>query len=223
MVSSRRHPMNESPASPRQTLQPRQQMRPLLQVLSLPLLAFLILPLAALILRAAPRSLVSNLSEPQVLQAIGLSLSTSLAATLVTVLLGTPLAYSMARRYLPFQRAIDTLIDIPTVLPPAVAGVAMLMAFGRRGIFGSLLESLGLNIAFTTLAVVLAQTFIAAPFYVKAAIIGFAGIDRELEQAAALDGANGWQAFRYIILPLSWTALTSGSVLTWARAMGEFG
>jgi molybdate transport system permease protein len=118
---------------------------------------------------------------------------------------------------------IDTLIDLPTVLPPAVAGVALLVAFGRRGILGGLLGALHIDLAFTTTAVILAQTFIAAPFYVKAAVLGFSGIDPELEQAAGLDGANSWQIFRYVIVPLSWTALLSGSVMTWARALGEFG
>jgi molybdate transport system permease protein len=118
---------------------------------------------------------------------------------------------------------IDTLIDIPTVLPPAVAGVALLMTFGRRGLLGGALDTAGIHIPFTTVAVVMAQTFVAAPFYIKAATIAFADIDAELEQAASLDGADGWQAFRYVILPLAWVALLSGSVMTWARALGEFG
>jgi len=109
------------------------------------------------------------------------------------------------------------------VLPPAVAGVALLMAFGRRGLFGPLLATAGISLPFTFAAVVLAQTFVAAPFYVKAAAIGFAGIDPEFRQAAALDGASRWQIFRFITLPLSWRALISGSVMTWARALGEFG
>jgi molybdate transport system permease protein len=118
---------------------------------------------------------------------------------------------------------LDTLIDLPMVLPPAVAGIALLLAFGRRGLFGQYLNDMGIDIAFTQTAVVLAQLFVAAPFYVKAAAVGFAAIDQELEQAAALDGANGWQIFRLITLPLAWTALLGGAVMTWARALGEFG
>ncbi|MCB0222962.1 MAG: ABC transporter permease subunit, partial [Anaerolineae bacterium] len=98
-----------------------------------------------------------------------------------------------------------------------------LMAFGRRGILGSYLEIMGVSIAFTQIAVVMAQTFVAAPFYVKAAILGFSSIEPELEQAAALDGASGRQIFRFITIPLSWMALLSGMVMTWARALGEFG
>jgi molybdate transport system permease protein len=109
------------------------------------------------------------------------------------------------------------------VLPPAVAGIALLMVFGRRGLLGAPLADLGLSIPFTTAAVVMAQCFVSAPYYVKAAAAGFAGVDRELEHAAALDGAGPAQVFRYITAPLSWPALFGGAVMTWARALGEFG
>ena len=191
--------------------------------LSAPLLAFLALPLLALFLRASPDRLIANFAEPQVLQAIGLSLSTTLTATGITIVFGTPVAYLLSRRRFRFYRLVDTLVDLPTVLPPAVAGVALLIAFGRRGLLGNALGGLGLNIAFTQTAVVLAQTFIAAPFYIKSAAIGFANVDAEVRQAAAIDGASSWQVFRYVIVPLSWSALISGSVMTWARALGEFG
>ncbi len=190
---------------------------------SVPFLLFLVLPLVALLLRTSLDSVLDNLGKPQVYQAIALSLSTSATATVVTIIFGTPLAYQMARRQFLFKRALDTLIDLPTVMPPAVAGVAMLMAFGRRGIFGGVLEDWGISIAFTQVAVVIAQTFIAAPFYIKAAIIGFASVERELENAAALDGATRWEVFRHVTVPLSWTALLSGAVITFARALGEFG
>jgi molybdate transport system permease protein len=118
---------------------------------------------------------------------------------------------------------IETLLEIPMVLPPAVAGVALLMAFGRRGIVGSYLGEWGIEVAFSQTAVVLAQLFVAAPFYVKAAVVGLSKIDREVEQAAALDGAGPWTTFRHITLPLAWPALFGGAVMTWARALGEFG
>jgi molybdate transport system permease protein len=198
-------------------------MRRLWQLLSLPFLIYFSLPLLALLLRTSPSHLADNLSSPQVLQAVVLSLVTTLVTTLVTILLGTSLAYALAHHSLPLPRVIDTLIDIPTVLPPAVAGVALLMTFGRRGLLGGALNAAGIHIPFTTVAVVMAQTFVAAPFYIKAATIAFADIDTELEQAASLDGADSWQVFRYVILPLAWVALLSGSVMTWARALGEFG
>jgi molybdate transport system permease protein len=192
-------------------------------LLSLPMLAFLTLPLLALLLRTPPANLLANLSKPAVLQAISLSVQTSLVSTSLTVLMGTPVAYLLARRRFALHRVIDTLVDLPVVLPPAVAGVALLMAFGKRGLVGGLLADLGITIAFTTIAVIMAQIFISAPFFIRSAVVGFSAIESELEQAAAIDGANAWQVFRLMTVPLSWTALLSGAVMAWARALGEFG
>jgi molybdate transport system permease protein len=150
-------------------------------------------------------------------------MATTSITLLLTILIGTPVGYLLGRGTFRGRPVLDTLIDLPMVLPPAVAGIALLLAFGRRGLFGQYLNDMGIDIAFTQTAVVLAQLFVAAPFYVKAAAVGFAAIDQELEQAAALDGANGWQIFRLITLPLAWTALLGGAVMTWARALGEFG
>ena len=138
-------------------------------------------------------------------------------------LMDTPLAYWLARHRFRGRQLIDTLLDLPMVLPPAVAGIALLVAFGRRGLVGASLNELGITLAFTQTAVVLAQLFVAAPFYVKAAIAGFGAVDQDLEQAAALDGASGWGIFRYITVPLAWPTLFGGAVMTWARALGEFG
>src|SRR5436190_22483395 len=171
---------------------PSQKTSDRLWLLSLPFMAFLILPLLALFLRLQPEQLLKNLSRPEVYQAIWLSLSTTTLATVTTILIGTPVAYQMARRTFRFKPVVDTLIDLPTVLPPAVAGVALLLAFGRRGLLGGVFAGLGINIAFTPVAVVIAQTFIAAPLYLKSAIVGFASVEVELEQAAALDGASRW-------------------------------
>jgi molybdate transport system permease protein len=187
------------------------------------MLGFLALPLLALFLRISPRQLIENLTRPQVLQALGLSLVTTLTSTVMILVFGTPLAFALVRRAFRFQRLVDTLVDLPIVIPPAVAGVALLITFGRRGLLGGVWQAFGVDIAFSIVAVILAQIFIAAPFYIKSAAIGFAGIDHEIEQAASLDGAGPWQKFRHVIIPLSWTALLSGSVLAWARALGEFG
>ena len=191
--------------------------------LSLPLFIFLLLPLVALFLRTSPTRMVANLAQPFILKAIGISLGTTFGATLVIIVFGTPVAYLLARRQVPFRRLIDTLLDLPIVLPPAVAGIALLMAFGRQGILGGVLDNLGIHLAFTPFAVLLAQTFIAAPFFIKSASIGFASIDSEIEQAASLDGASSWQLFRFLTIPLAWSALLSGAVMSWARALGEFG
>jgi molybdate transport system permease protein len=194
-----------------------------LLLVSLPMLAFLLLPLVALVLRIPLPQLLANLANPEVAQAISLSMFTTALTVVLTLLLGTPVAYLLARRRFRGHTALDTLIDLPMVLPPSVAGIALLVAFGRRGLLGQYLSVAGIELAFTSSAVVLAQLFVAAPFYIKAAASGFAGIDRELEQAAALDGASPWQVFRYVTAPLAWTSLFGGAVMTWARALGEFG
>jgi molybdate transport system permease protein len=202
---------------------PRGRDRRLWLLVSAPLLLFWVLPLLALALRTSPSHLWDNLRQPQVAQAVAISLRTTGISLLVTVVFGTPVAYLLSLPGLPFRRLLDTLIDLPSVLPPAVAGVALLLVFGRRGLLGAPLAALGLQIAFTQAAVVMAQTFVAAPFYIKAAALRFASVEPELVQAAALDGASNWQILRYVSIPLSWSALVSGGALTWARALGEFG
>lgn len=193
------------------------------QMLTIPMLAFIAIPVVAIFLGLTPEIIWRSLQTPQAVQAIRLSALTSLITVGMSVIFGTPLAYLLYRRRSRFQQMLDTLIDLPTVLPPAVAGVALLMAFGRAAPLGRLLADFGIQLPFSTAAVVLAQTFIAAPLYIKSAALGFAGVGCEIRRAAALDGANRWQIFRYIVLPISWQSLVSGCVLTWSRAMGEFG
>lgn len=193
------------------------------RVLALPLLLFFTVPVALLFTRVTFDQWLEGLRQPQVYQAIAVSLRTTLISLGLTIVFGTPLAYLMGRQRFRLKRVVDTLIDLPTMLPPTVAGVALLIALGRRGVIGSGLEALGLQIAFTQAAVVIAQTFVSAPFYVRAASIGFAAIDTEIEQAAQLDGASRWQVFRFIVLPLSESALLGGSMMSWSRALGEFG
>lgn len=199
------------------------QKNQLWKALSLPIIIFISLPIIALFLRTPLNQLLENLNKTQMLQAISLSLTTSVITTVLTLLFGTPVAMLLSQKNFRAYRVIDTLIDLPTVLPPSVAGIALLMAFGRKGLFGSFFSAMDISIPFTTVAVVMAQTFIASPLYIKAAAIGFSGVEPELKQAAALDGADKWQIFRYIILPISWSSIMSGSVMTWARALGEFG
>jgi molybdate transport system permease protein len=191
--------------------------------LSLPLLGFLALPMVALLLRASPDRVWTALATPEARQAIALSLRTSLMAMTLTVVLGTPVALLLAHTRSRWKGILDALIDLPVVLPPAVAGLSLLIAFGRRGLLGGALQAMGVEVVFTQAAVVMAQTFVASPLYVRAAAIGFAGVEPELGQAAAMDGASRWQVFRHVILPLSWSALVSGAAMTWARALGEFG
>jgi molybdate transport system permease protein len=194
-----------------------------LALASLPLLLFFLLPLLALVLRTDLGNLLATLAGSDVAPAIQLSIGTTLLALGITVLSGTPLAYLLARRRFRGHAALETLLDLPMVLPPAVAGIALLFTFGRFTLIGGWLADSGHAVAFTQAAVVMAQIFVAGPFYVKTAVAAFAGMDRELEQAAALDGASPLGVFRYVTLPLSATALFGGAVMTWARALGEFG
>lgn len=193
------------------------------RIMVLPLLLLLVLPLVALLLRTTPAQWIGNLALPQVRQAISLSLMTTLASLFITLVFGTPIAYWLARDGSIWHRLVDSLIDLPTVLPPSVAGVALLIAFGRKGLLSSIFDPLGIQIAFTPIAVIMAQTFVASPYYIRSALAGFARVDRELRQSAALDGASNWQIFRYVIAPLAGSALVSGGVMSWARALGEFG
>lgn len=186
------------------------------------LIAFLALPLVALALRALPLGSSAWFSAPT-LNALRLSLTTASLAALLSIAVGTPVAYLLARENFRGKPVIDTLIDLPMVLPPAVAGIALLMAFGRRGLLGPALASFGVELPFTTAAVVLAETFVAAPFYVRAAKAGFGGVDRKLEQMSALLGVSGVRTFARVTLPLAAPSLFSGLLMTWARALGEFG
>jgi molybdate transport system permease protein len=156
-------------------------------------------------------------------QALGLSLATTALAMVFVILLGTPLAYLLARRRFPGAAVVDALVDLPIVLPPAVAGIALLMAFGRNGLVGQWLDEGGITLGFTTAAVVMAQLFVAAPFYVIAARGGFARVDRDLEEVAADLGAPPSRVVRTVTLPLIAPSLIAGAVLAWARALGEFG
>jgi len=190
---------------------------------SMPLVLLVLLPLLALVLHVTPEAFLAALAEPAVRQALQLSLVTTLVATGLALLLGTPAAYLLARRQFPGRTAIETLLEVPMVLPPAVAGIALLVAFGRRGLLGPWLGAAGIDVAFTPVAVVIAQLFVAGPFYVKAATAAFAAADREVEQAAAVDGASPLAVFRHITLPLAAVPLIGGMVMMWARALGEFG
>jgi molybdate transport system permease protein len=193
-----------------------------LLIAALAVFCFLVTPLAALLWRTVP-DLPGRGISPLVGDALRLSLLTTLATTAVTVLFGTPTAYLLARYHFRGRAALETLIDLPMVLPPAVAGLALLMAFGRRGLLGGPLAALGLALPFTTAAVIIAQTFVSAPFYIRSARAGFAGVDLRLEHMAATLGVSNWRIFWRVTLPLARRSLLSGAIMTWARALGEFG
>ncbi len=186
------------------------------------LLLFMILPLVAIVVRALPLRAEGWLST-NTFDALQLSLVTATISAMLAIVLGTPIAYFLAREEFRGKAIVDALIDVPMVLPPAVAGLALLMAFGRRGLLGPSLSALGIELPFTTAAVVMAQTFVAAPFYVRAAKAGFATVNQGLEQMSALLGVSNLRTFFRITLPLAAPSLFGGALMTWARALGEFG
>jgi molybdate transport system permease protein len=185
---------------------------------------FLLLPLVALVWRAVDRaSFWRYLDDRMVVEALKLSFTTTLFTLIIAFVVGTPAAYLLARWRFRGYRLIETLIDLPIVLPPVVAGVALLMAFGRRGLLGSELGAFGITLPFTTLGVVVAQVFVAVPFYVRSARAGFQSIPRDVEEAAQLDGATSWQVLRNVSMPAALPAISAGAVLCWSRALSEFG
>ena len=201
----------------------RRWQRILLALATVPLLLFLVIPILSLFFGLSLARLAADVVGPVVVQAVTLSLITTTWTTAITLVAGTPLAYVLSRHQFPGRALLDTLLDLPMVLPPAVAGIALLIAFGRQGIVGQYLDDIGIVVSFSTVAVVMAQTFVASPFYVKAAVAGFTGVERELEQAAALEMASPIQVFATVTIPLAAPVLLGGMVMTWARALGEFG
>ncbi|WP_084693192.1 ABC transporter permease [Actinomadura atramentaria] len=187
-------------------------------------LAFLVLPLLGLLWRAPWSTLGTRLAEPQVLEALRLSLVTATAATALCMFFGVPLAWLLARVRFRGVRVVRALVTVPLVLPPVVGGVALLLALGRRGIVGRWLDdAFGVTLPFTTAGVVLAETFVAMPFLVISVEGALRAADLRYEEAAATLGASRWTVFRRVTLPLVAPGVAAGAVLCWARALGEFG
>ncbi|MEU7689305.1 molybdate ABC transporter permease subunit [Microbispora hainanensis] len=187
-------------------------------------LAFLVLPLAGLLVRAPWATLPGRLAEPRVLEALRLSLVTATIATVVCLLLGVPLAWLLARTTLPGRRVLRALVTVPLVLPPVVGGVALLLVLGRRGLVGQwLYDAFGVSLPFTTTGVVVAEAFVAMPFLVIAVEGALRAADQRYEEAAATLGASRWTVFRRVTLPMVAPGVLAGAVLCWARALGEFG
>jgi molybdate transport system permease protein len=185
---------------------------------------FLGLPVAVLVVRAiVDGSLARTLGAIVVLDGLALSLVTTAVSLVLTVAFGLPLAFLLARRRFRGSVLIEAIVFLPIVLPPSVAGLALLLLLGRRGVLGGVFDAAGVEIPFTMLAVILAQAFVAAPFFILSARSGIAGVDHDLEDAARVDGATERQLFRRITVPLAGTALAAGLVMSWARALGEFG
>src|SRR5438270_4195078 len=186
--------------------------------------AFFVLPLVGLVVRAPWGDALRSLTSPDTLEALKLSLIASLSSTAVSLVLGVPLAWVYARIEFPGRSILRALTTLPMVLPPVVGGIALLLAFGRRGLLGSWLEStFGISLPFTTAGVVFAETFVSMPFLVLTVEAGLRSMDRRYEDAARTLGAKRWTIFTRVTLPLIAPSLFAGAVLCWARALGEFG
>ena len=185
--------------------------------------AFLLLPVLAIFLEVPPRELLEQLGSDVAVDALVVTLKTSLIAHVLIVGFGTPSAYLLATRRFRGRALVITLLELPLVLPPAVAGIALLVAFGRQGLLGGTLEAAGIEIAFTQLAVILAITFVASPFYLRAAIAAFESVDEALLDASRTLGAGPARTFVRVALPLAAGGLSAGSAIAFARGIGEFG
>jgi molybdate transport system permease protein len=188
-----------------------------------PLVLFLLVPLLILIGALKPGELLAHLCSPMALRALGVTLRTTTAAAVLCVAAGLPAALLLARRSFRGKTFLVAALDLPVTIPPVVAGVALLLAFGRRGLIGRSFEWAGVRIGFTGAAVVMAQVFIAAPFFVKAARAGFEAVDPRLEDAARTLGAGPVRVFWTVTVPLAAPSLLAGAVMAWARALSEFG
>ncbi|MCB9525950.1 MAG: molybdate ABC transporter permease subunit [Myxococcales bacterium] len=188
-----------------------------------PLLAFLGLPVLALLLTSTPGELAAAWRHPLAGPAVVLSLRTSLVSLALIVATGLPVAWWLARARGPWARAVETLVELPVVIPPAVVGVALLQAYGRQGLLGDGLARLGVQLPFTEAAVVVAQVMVAAPFFVQSATAGLRGVDPDLLLVARTLGASPTRAFWRVALPAARPAVLAGAALAWARALGEFG
>ena len=190
---------------------------------SLLMLAFLVLPTVVLVLRALRPEVYASMYSPEALAALRLSVMSTTIAVLLAVVLGTPLAYLLGCFRFRGRGALDAFVDLPLMLPPVIAGVGLLLVFGRQGLLGAPLAAAGITVGFTTTAVVLAQLLVASPFFIRALKVGFANVPLEVQAAAMIDGAGRWGVFWRVCLPLAVPAFTEGLVLAWARALAEFG
>jgi molybdate transport system permease protein len=186
-------------------------------------LAFLLLPLVAIFLRVPPGELVAQLGSDVAVDAFLVTLKTTLVAQALILLVGTPAAYLIASRSFRGRALVITLVELPLVLPPAVAGIALIAAFGRLGLLGGTFDALGVTVSFTQTAVVLAVTYVASPFYLRLAIASFEALDRTLLDASRTLGAGPARTFFRIALPLASRGLAAGAALSLARGIGEFG
>lgn len=187
------------------------------------LVAFVLLPIVAVFVRVPPATLLSQLRSKGALDALAVSLKTTTIALALILFLGTPAAYLLGTRSFRGSIALETILEVPLVLPPAVAGIALLAAFGRGGLLGRPLRAMGIEVGFTQAAVVMALIFVAMPFYVRQAVAAFGSVDRQMLAASRTLGAGQGETFVRVAVPLAAKGLGAGAALAFARALGEFG
>jgi len=187
------------------------------------LVLFVILPLAVTVLSTSPRLLGETLVDRQVLRSLGLTFMAAALATVLALFCGVPLAYLLARRQFWGKGLVEGIVDLPIVIPHTAAGVALLLVFGSRGVLGQPLASLGILFVDRLGGIVVAMLFVSLPYLVNMARTAFAGVDREIESVAMVDGASPWQAFWQVTLPQSWRGILSGAMMMWSRGISEFG
>jgi molybdate transport system permease protein len=191
--------------------------------MGLPLVAFVTVPILALLVSTSPDDLMRALRHPMMASSLWLSVRTTLITLALVVITGTPLSWWLARARRPWARTIETLVELPIVIPPAVVGVALLQAYGRQGLVGPWLADIGVTLPFTTGAVIAAQIVVAAPFYIQLVTAGFRKVDDDLLLVAETLGASPGTAFLRVAVPTTLPAMMAGAALCWARALGEFG
>lgn len=184
---------------------------------------YLIMPMVGLGLSMSPGDWLRQLASPEVMQAVWISLTTSTIATAISLLLGLPAAWFLSRHRHGWMRHLEMIFEFPLILPPAVAGLGLLLALGRQSPLFGWLDAFGMSLPFTTAAVVLVQIFVGAPLLVKTATAGFAQVPEECEEAATVAGATPTQIFFRVALPMAWPSVLAGGIACWARALGEFG
>jgi molybdate/tungstate transport system permease protein len=187
------------------------------------LVLFVLLPLLSTLLGTDPRALLQTLTDSQVLRSLALTVVAAALATGLALLTGVPLAYLLARHDFPGRRLVESVMELPVVIPHTAAGVALLMVFGRQAFLGRLAAGVGLQFTESLAGIVVGMLFVSLPLLVSAARESFALIDPEMERMALVLGANHWQAFRYVTLPMAWRGIAAGALMMWARAMSEFG
>jgi molybdate/tungstate transport system permease protein len=187
------------------------------------LLMFVILPLASILFATSPLQFWQALTDGEVLRSLTLTFGAAAIATALTLLTGVPLAYLLARRKFRGKRLLEALINLPIIIPHTAAGIALLLVFGRRGVLGSSLQALGFTFTDNLGGIVVGMLFVSLPFLVNLSRESFALVDEELERVALTDGADRWQAFWYVTLPLAWRGVLGGALMMWARGISEFG